>query len=251
MVDIHSHVLPGVDDGAATLEDSLAMLTMAADAGTTDIVATSHANTEYFWNANLIQQRLSEVQAAIGNRIRVHPGCELHLTFDNVNDAIQHPAKYTINHKHWLLIEFSDLIIFQNSGEILSRLRQAGMSPIIAHPERNQILQQRLDSLEKWVEDGAYLQLTAQSLLGTFGSAPRKFSERLIEKGMGHFVASDAHDTSYRVPKLDDAYRWLTDRYGEEYAHLVVFDNPAATLAGDDLPPRMPPKRKKWFGFFG
>ena len=103
------------------------MLAMAADAGTTDIVATSHANTEYLWDANVIEQRLSEVQAAIGNRIRVHPGCELHLTFDNVNDAIQHPTKYTINHKHWLLIEFSDLIIFENSGEILSRPTRSGI----------------------------------------------------------------------------------------------------------------------------
>lgn len=251
MVDIHSHVLPGVDDGAPTLEDSVAMLNMAADAGTTDIVATSHSNTEYIWDPPLIAQRLVEVKAAVGDKIRVHPGCELHVTFDNVNDAIANPTKYTINHTQWLLVEFSDLIIFQNAGEILAKLRGAGMSLIIAHPERNQILQQKQEMLEGWVNDGAFLQLTAQSLLGTFGSGPRKFGERLIEKGMGHFVATDAHDVSYRVPKLDEAFRWLSDRYGETYARLVTIDNPGATLTGAGIAPIVPPRRKKFFGLFG
>lgn len=250
MVDIHSHVLPGVDDGAATLEDSIAMLTMAAEAGTTDIVATSHANTEFLWNAGLIEQRLGEVRQAVGARIRVHPGCELHLTFDNVNDAIQHPTKYTINHKQWLLIEFSDLIIFQNSSEILRKLREAGMSLIIAHPERNQIMNNRPEMVERWVQEGAFLQLTAQSLLGTFGSMARKYGEKLIEKGMGHFVATDAHDVSYRVPRLDEVYKWLTDKYGEECARKACVDNPLAAITGDEISPTTPPKRRKLFGLF-
>jgi protein-tyrosine phosphatase len=251
MVDIHSHVLPGVDDGARTLEDSLAMLNIAAAAGTTDIVATSHANTEYVWDLETMEERLAEVQAGIGDRIRVHPGCELHLTFDNINDAIAHPAKYTINHKQWLLIEFSDLIIFPNSGEILNRLRNGGMRPVIAHPERNQILQQRMETLEQWVGEGACLQVTAQSMLGTFGGGIRKFSERLIDKGLVHFVASDAHDTSYRTPKLDKAFEWLSARYGEEYARILTTDNPLATVNGMDLDPMPPPKRRKWFGLLG
>lgn len=251
MVDIHSHVLPGVDDGAATLDDSIAMLTMAAEAGTTDIAATSHSNTEFTWNAPLIEERLAGVQKAMDGRIRVHYGCELHLTFDNVNDAIQNPTKYTIAHKNWLLIEFSDLIIFQNAGQILEKLRGAGMNLVIAHPERNQILLHRPETVEKWVEDGAFLQLTAQSLLGTFGSETRKFGERLIEKGMGHIVASDAHDTNYRVPKLDEAHQWLADKYGEDFAHLVTTDNPMAAITGGFIGPAFPPKRKKWFGLFG
>jgi protein-tyrosine phosphatase len=251
MVDIHSHVLPGVDDGARTLEDSITMLTIAAGAGTTDIVATSHSNTEYVWDPDIVEDRLNEVQSAIGDRIRVYSGCELHITFDNINDAIAHPAKYTINHKQWILIEFSDLIIFQNSGDILHRLRDAGMLPIIAHPERNQIMQNRFDTLEQWVFEGAFLQLTGQSLLGTFGTGVRKFSERLIEKGLVHFVASDAHDASYRTPKLDEAFQWLTGRYGEEYARLVTVDNPRATILGRSLSGQDPPKRKKWLGLFG
>ena len=251
MVDIHSHVLPGVDDGAATLEESVAMLNMAADAGTTDIVATSHSNTEFAWKPDIIESRLADVRAAVGDRIRVHPGCELHLTFDNVSDAIRNPTRYTINHKQWLLVEFSDLIIFQNSSQILSNLRAAGMRPIIAHPERNQILTQRWGLLDQWIQEGALFQITAQSILGTFGSGPRKFAERFIEKGWGHFVATDAHDTSYRVPRLDSVYKSLSEHYGEEYARLATVDNPRATIQGDDLTPGAPPRRKKWFGVFG
>jgi protein-tyrosine phosphatase len=251
MVDIHSHVLPGVDDGAASLDDSVAMLNMAADAGTTDIVATSHANTEFAWNQQVIEQRFAEVKAAIGTRIRVHPGCELHLTFDNINDAIKNPRKYTINHKHWLLIEFSDLIIFQNVDSILEALGGAGMNLIVAHPERNQILQQRMETLEKWSRFGVCYQVTAQSLTGTFGSVTRKFSEKLIERGMVQFVASDAHDMDYRVPRLDGARKWLADRYGEEYADAVTLHNPGAAVLGGDIVETMPPKRKKWLGLFG
>ena len=251
MVDIHSHVLPGVDDGARTLEDSVAMLNIAADAGTTDIAATSHANTEYVWDAQIVADRLAEVQSAVGERIRVYSGCELHITFDNINDAIAHPSKYAINHKQWILVEFSDLIVFQNSGEILNRLRDAGMLPIIAHPERNQIMQHRFEILERWVFEGAFLQVTGQSLLGTFGAGVRKFSERLIEKGLVHFVASDAHDTSYRTPKLDEAFQWLAGHYGEDYARLVTGDNPRATILGRSFAGQDPPRRKKWFGLFG
>ncbi len=250
MVDIHSHVLHGVDDGARTMEDSLAMLEMAAAAGTVGIVASSHANTEYTWNRETVDAKVAQLQAAAGSRIRVYPGCELHLTFDNINDAIANPARYTINHKQWLLIEFSDLIIFQNSSEIMTRLRQGGMLPIIAHPERNQILQHRFDTVEQWVHEGAFLQITAQSVLGTFGSAARKFSERLIEKGLGHFMASDAHDATYRMPKLDGAFEWLQGRYGPEYATALCSGNPAAVVAGRELEITPPPKRRKWFGLW-
>lgn len=250
MVDIHSHVLPGVDDGARTIDDSIAMLTAAADAGTTDIVATSHANTEYTWKLEVVEAKIKEVRQAIGNRIQVHPGCELHLTFDNINDAIANPTKYTINHGQWLLIEFSDLVIFQNSSQILARIRESRMLPIIAHPERNQVLQYRFETLEEWVKDGAFLQLTAHSLLGTFGSSVRKFSERLIEKGMCHFVASDAHDVEYRSPRLNAAFDWLTSRYGEPFAQMVTTENPAATLQGGYVTQFCLPKKRKLFGLW-
>src|SRR5438093_8548781 len=95
-VDIHSHILYGVDDGAQTLDESLEMLELARSAGTTDIVATPHANAEYGFNPELIGQRIAELRGHVD--LRIHSGCDFHLQFDNINDAVAHPEKYTINH---------------------------------------------------------------------------------------------------------------------------------------------------------
>ncbi len=253
MIDIHSHVLHGLDDGARTFEDSVSMLNIAADAGTTAIVATPHANTEFTYKPEVIEARLQHLVQTVGNRIQIYAGCDFHLMFENIQDALQNPAKYTINHKQWLLVEFSDFIIFPNSGELLARLREGGMLPIITHPERNQILQTRFEQLRRWVEEGSFLQVTGQSLLGTFGTDARRFSERLIEAGLVHFIASDAHDTSYRTPRLDVAHKWLCDRYGEDFARIVTITNPGATIEGRTRLENTGPvkRRRKFFGLLG
>jgi hypothetical protein len=87
---------------------------------------------------------VTELQAAVGAVPRIYEGCDFHLTFDNIQDALSHPTKYTINHKNYLLVEFSDMLIFQNTAEIFAKMRQAGIVPVITHPERNPLLQQRL-----------------------------------------------------------------------------------------------------------
>lgn len=251
MIDIHSHVLPGLDDGSQSIEDSVKMLEMAAAAGTTDIVATPHANTEYTFDPAAIESRLTELRGRVGNKIRLYSGCDFHLMYENIQDALANPTKYTINHKQWLLVEFSDFIIFPNTADLLVRLRQGGMLPVITHPERNQIIQNRFSDLQRWVHEGAYVQLTALSLLGTFGPAARKFSQQCIEAEIAHFVASDAHDTEYRTTRLDTAYEWLAKNYGEDYALALCVDNPSATIEGRPyVSTPSPRKRKKFLGVF-
>src|SRR5438874_2673153 len=154
MIDIHSHILPGVDDGAETLDDSLAMLRIAAASGTTDIVATPHANSEFAFQPDVVAQKLAELTAAAGDSIRIHSGCDFHLQYDNIQDALEHPDKYTINHKKYLLVEFSEMLIFNSTGDIFYQLRSAGMVPVVTHPERNWLLQKRFDSLQQWVAEG-------------------------------------------------------------------------------------------------
>src|SRR5271170_4266520 len=149
-----------MDDGAPTLEESVAMARMAAQAGTTDLVATPHANLHFRFEPSLIRERLAEVAAQAGEGIRLYSGCDFHLSYDNIQDAIENPRKYTINQQSYLLVEFSDMLIFRNTPEIFSRLQDAGMVPIVTHPERNALLRQRLDDLASWVEAGACLQLT-------------------------------------------------------------------------------------------
>jgi protein-tyrosine phosphatase len=250
VVDIHSHVLYGLDDGAKTLEDSVAMVRMAATHGTTDLVATPHASPDYAFDPFLIEARLHEVASASGHALRLHFGCDFHLSHDNIEDAIADPGKYTINHGRYLMVEFSDLLIFQNTAEIFLRLQDAGMTPVITHPERNSLLRQRIEAMAGWVAAGACVQITAQSLLGDFGRRAVEFSRTLLDSKMVHFVASDAHDCEHRPPKLDLAYTWLAEHYGEEYAQRLCITNPSATLTGDPLEPmEIVPltARRKWY----
>src|SRR6202167_5057617 len=114
MVDIHSHIVFGVDDGAKTIEDSLAMLALAADSGTTDIVATPHSDLRYQFDPDLVGQRIAEMQAAIGDRIRIHRGCDFHLHFDNIRNCEYDRARFTINGKRYLMVEFAESSIPKN-----------------------------------------------------------------------------------------------------------------------------------------
>jgi protein-tyrosine phosphatase len=235
LVDIHSHVLYGLDDGARTLEDSVAMVRMAADHGTTDLVATPHANPNYRFDPQAIEERLAEVSAASGNVLRLHSGCDFHLSYDNIQDAIANPRKYSINHHRYLMVEFSDLLIFNNTTEIFSRLQEAGMTPVITHPERNGLLRQRIDQIALWVKEGACVQVTGQSLLGEFGRRAQEFSRTLLDQQLVHFLASDAHDCGHRPPRLDLAHAWVKEQYGEERAEVLCVTNPKATLTGEPL----------------
>ena len=252
MVDIHSHILSGLDDGAATLEDSIAMLRLAADSGTTDIVATPHANTEFSFDPGLIGQKIAELQDAAGPLPRIHCGCDFHLTLENIQDALAHPPKYAINHLCYLLVEFSDLLIPRTTQEIFDRLQGAGLTPIVTHPERNALLHTRLDQLQSWVENGALVQVTAGSLLGVFGRTAKSIATQLMNRNLVHFIASDAHDTRHRTPVLRDAYEYVEKTWNPSLAKLLFITAPQAVIAGEQimlLDPAPAPSDKKWYRF--
>ena len=174
MIDIHSHILHDLDDGARTFEESLEMVRIAAAAGTTEIVASPHANEEYRFEPETVEARIAELQTAAGASPVIHYGCDFHLTRENIEDALRSPGKYSIAHRGYLLVEFSDFLIPKSTGEIFAALLAAGMRPIITHPERNRLLRSRTDDLAAWVEQGCLIQVTAQSLLGRFGKSARE-----------------------------------------------------------------------------
>lgn len=252
MIDIHSHILPGLDDGARTMDEAVAMLRLAAQCGTTDIVATPHANLDFAFDPETVRTVADQVQATAGPEPRIHCGCDFHLSFDNVQDAVADPSRYTINNRRYLLVEFSDLLIFKNTDEIFDVLMGAGMVPIITHPERNFLLQQRLAELERWVSKGCLLQVTGQSLLGRFGKRARKFAETLCERGLVHVIASDAHDPEDRTPDLSEASEHVRQRYGPAWAELLFTANPRLILEGEPISPAEhpePPGPRKWWRF--
>lgn len=248
MIDIHSHILPGLDDGSKSLEESIAMARMAAAAGTTDIVATPHANQEYRFDPLVVQNKISEVQAAVGDSPQIHYGCDFHLTMENIEDALRAPEKYSIDHHGYLLVEFSDFHIPKTTDEIFARMMRVGLLPIVTHPERNQLLQKRLPELEAWAAQGVLMQVTALSFLGRFGRTAKRFAEELMEHGLVHFVASDAHDTKWRTTDMREPRRHVEKQYGLEAADRIFEENPRAVLAGVAISPLpLVIRKKKWF----
>lgn len=249
MIDIHSHILYGLDDGARDFAESVAMLRQAAEAGTSDIVATPHASPAYPFQPALAAARIAELREAVQDCPRIHAGVEFHLTPENIEDAVAHPDRYSINGRGFLLVEFANAFVPPASGEILGRLRRAGLTPVIAHPERNPILREKLELLQAWIEAGALVQITALSLLGGFGRGAKAACRAMLRRGLAHFAASDAHDCGDRNPSLREARRLLEKDYSKACAALLLDDNPRLAISGGpDTPAPFRMRRTRlWF----
>lgn len=238
------------------MEQAVAMLRMAAEDGTSDIVASPHANSEYEFRPAEIEDKIAELTAALGGSIQVHRGCDFHLSYDNILDALDNPTKYTINHKNYILVEFSDLLIPKTTDEVFGRMLDAGMIPIITHPERNQLLQKRFEKLREWVECGCLVQVTALSLLGRFGKQAKTFADLLLQNRIVDIIASDAHDIKYRPPILSQAFEYVKKEYGARRAETLFLENPRATLNGEPLAEieesdeESAVEQKKWYRFW-
>ena len=251
-VDIHSHVLYGLDDGASTIDESIAMLEMARDTGTTDIVATPHADTQYAFDPQRVEARIAELSSRVSG-ITIHRGCDFRLEVSNIEEALRNPTKFTINHRNYLLVEFPHMTVFPRSGGIFAKLLDAGMTPIITHPERNAFLQQNPDEMTKFVDAGCLAQVTAASCTGTFGKRVQATAHALMQRNVVHFIASDAHDLKNRTPDLSRAYALLTKQWGEARVRPLFVDNPRAVLSGQEVDvwsagPMSP--TKKWYEFW-
>lgn len=250
MVDIHSHIVYGVDDGAKTIEDSLAMLEMAAECGTTDIVATPHSDNKYTYYPELIAERIEELQKAMGDRIRIHRGCDFHLHFDNIRNCETDQSRFTINGERYLMVEFSEINIPKNIVYVFHDMLRRGVTPVVTHPERNALLMARINEMVEWVRSGCLMQVTAQSLTGGFGKKAEEAAKKLMRQRLVHFVASDAHDIEFRPPDLRDAWDLVASEYGKDTAELLFEINPRMTLTGEYIEcddPDDAPAKKSWF----
>lgn len=256
MVDIHSHFLPGLDDGPKTLEDSLAMIEMAAADGITHFVATPHCNSKYTFSLHRNRALLADLQARVGDRISLLGGCDFHLSYENLQQIQADKSPFTINEGAYLLAEFSDYGIAPNTPELLHNLRLHGIFPIVTHPERNPLIHQRgVTFLARLVEMECPIQVTAAAFTGRFGKRAQGFAEELLAHRLVHIVASDAHDTSDRPPKLSPAREVVAALAGEGVAQALFVENPRAVINSKPLPylptPATPqPRGRKRFWFF-
>ena len=200
MVDIHCHILPGIDDGAATLEIAMQMADMAISEGITRIVATPHANNQYPFSPETIRQRRDELKSRIGSALLLATGCDFHLSYENLRDIRENPAKYTINQKKYLLVEFADFAIPPAIEQELHQLQLAGIRPIVTHPERNPLIRSHPERLLQWIRQGCYVQVTAQSFSGRFGEGRQSNLRRCFWSEKASISWPATRTTLFRAP---------------------------------------------------
>lgn len=247
MIDIHSHILWGLDDGARTLDESVGMLQLAVEAGTTDIVATPHANFRYRYDRERVEERIREIAVRAPEGLRIHRGCDFHLSYDNIQDAVASPARYVIGGGPYLLVEFPETAL-RGMRDALETLLRRGLVPIMTHPERHGDLQKINADFLEWVRMGCLVQVTGQSLLGRFGKKAEEAAWEMLRRGLVHFVASDAHGVQDRTPRLDEAHAAVVRRCGEAVGEAVFVENPRAVLSGEPFR-RSELKRRSWYPF--
>jgi protein-tyrosine phosphatase len=217
---------------------------MAADDGIGHVVCTPHANSRWRFDPVRIAALLAELRAALadaGIRLVLGSGCDFHLSYDNVHDALQNPHRYTVNGGEYLLIELPDYGLPPTLEETFYSLRLSGMTPILTHPERNPSLQQDVSRLGAWIRDGMLTQVTAASVTGLMGRKAQKLAERLLADRWVHFVSTDAHNVSTRPPQMRAACDHIAARFSEQYAQRLCTENPQAVFDNRRLPTQEPP----------
>ena len=234
MIDLHMHVLPGVDDGPAETREAVEMCRRAADGGCEAIVATPHQR-HYAWensDSDRLAALLEELRRLVGDEPTLMLGAEIRIDSGLLAalDAWPDSGVLPLASTRYLLLEADRTLPGPDPMELLHELQIRGWRPIFAHPEFIPSLHQDLDLLAELVAAGALLQVTASSLLGTFGRQARRIASRLVDAGLVHVVASDAHGITWRPPDLGEARREIASRWGEETAWRLCVGHPRAII---------------------
>ncbi len=247
MIDLHSHVLHGIDDGAEDLDEAVAICRAAFADGISVLAATPHVRDDYPTTPDQMEAALAEVQDAVGDALRLVPGGELDLAeLDRPREELLRFA--LAGNPGYLLVETPYVGWPLDIGDRLFGLLAAGITPVLAHPERNGEVQQRPELLEPLVETGVLVQLTAGAVDGTLGRRSRDSAFTLLERGLAHLIASDGHAPSIRRIGMSGAAAALGN---ESLARWLTVDVPGAIVAGETTPPRpgqARPRRKRLLG---
>lgn len=236
MVDLHTHILPGIDDGAKTMDDALQMARMAANDGVTTVVATPHAYWEGAVNGDpVITSGVAELTQAIeaeGISLRIVPGAEVPIEKHLVSKLERHP-NWTIGGQNvYLLLEPPWGPIPDYSDALVSELMERGITPIIAHPERSPDLQAHPALLDGFISLGALTQVTANSILGRHGSTAKNMALKLLKSGKVHVISSDSHNCKNRAPVLAEARQEVESLLGAETGFRLFEQNPQRIVDG-------------------
>jgi len=242
MIDLHSHILPELDDGSQSLQESLAMARMAVNSGITAMVATPHCDHDRTRDVRAAWLLLREALKESEIPLKLYPGMEIFGTADTVR-LLKEGKLLTLNGSDYPLVEFA----FDTSGEeetrILSNLCKAGYRPIVAHPERYSYVQRNPKLMNQWFRMGCLIQVNRGSLLGRFGSRARTMALELVERGFATVVATDAHSFRKRTAWLWDIRELLEREVSPLCAKTLLLENPRKILKNEQLLPIEP----EWF----
>lgn len=239
MIDIHTHILPSLDDGPNTIEESIELCKIAANDGIKTIVATPHSkdgayeakSDETLRKVKELNIKLKEIQLDL----EILPGAEVHIN-ERLVENIESGEVLTINNgRKFILLELPFFFVPPITDKLISNLRSIGIVSIISHAERITKFQKTPKILSQLVKSGTLIQITAQSLTGDFGSRERKCAEWLLKHEMVHFIASDVHSLTGRPPILSRALKKAAKIIGEEKAKALVFHNPGQIINGLDI----------------
>jgi protein-tyrosine phosphatase len=257
LTDLHCHILPAIDDGSKSLEQSLAMARIAVEDGiTTTVVTPHHMNGVYNNPAEQVREAVRALKQALfseGIQLELLPGSELHLVPELPDQVHRGEALTIADRGHAVLVELPVHTVPMGAENILDHLLSMGLTPVIAHPERNSELRRDPDRLARWVQMGCLGQVTAQSCTGNFGDAIRDAARTMVRQGSIHVVASDAHRDARRVPQITIARKPIVQWAGEDAARLLIDAFPTRLGQGeipdvglllDVLPARV---RKPWW----
>lgn len=254
MIDLHCHILAGLDDGARTMEDSIEMARAAVNEGIQTIIATPHhKNGRYDNPKQEIIQKTAELNKVLKEEnipLTILPGQEPAIHGELLK-GISLGEVSTLNNTQYLFIELPAGHVPRYTEKLLYDLQVEGRIPVIVHPERNQEIIERPEILYQLIKKGALSQLTASSIYGIFGKKIKGFSEQLIEANLVHFIASDAHNTNKRGFHMARTYEQIDTRYGVDMVYYFT-ENAELLVEGQsiykDIPQRV--KKKKFLGLF-
>lgn len=243
MIDIHIHILPGIDDGSPSMDDSLNMADIAASSGVDTLIMTPHCNIpDYYGNYYSLQlmRAFGELKRALEHAripVQVLPGMEIFTTQD-VPSLIQNRKVIGLNFSKYMLVEFNFGAEPQWMTERLREILQTGRIPIIAHPERYDCIFEQPQTAVTWIQMGCLLQCNKGSFLGSFGRQVEETAHMLLDHRLVSFIASDAHRTNVRTPHMQEVYQYITWQYSEETALRLMNDNPLRVCRNEAVPPQ-------------
>ena len=237
MIDIHSHIIPNVDDGARSVEETFNILKEAQEAGFTDVILTSHFLLNYYeTNAQELifwKEKLQEVLKKQGTKINLHSGMEIYIT-NQMEELLENKKILTLANSRYMLIELPLATNVKYFDYVVYYLEAKGIKPIIAHPERYKCVQKDPDIVEEYIEKGFLIQCNYGSIVNLYGREAEKTIKTILKKNQVHFLGSDVHRENGTYLIILDAIKKIRKIIGENKINEITTINPKKILQNEE-----------------